>query len=233
MRGEVIHYDEAQGFGFISGSDGNRYTFRREDLRPVFAVSKGASVEFRDTGGQARAVSPVSAEATPTPASLTATPIATPTTAPAPRRYGRDAVAGAPAAIGLWGAFRNAITVNHVNFRDRATRKEYWGFCLFWLLFFSAGLVITLFLDDSSGNFDMGSDLPAFSVGFAALFILATFLPGLAVTIRRIHDIGLAGWFYLLVFLPYVGWLIILVFALIPSQKRENRWGPAPAGAGG
>lgn len=33
MRGEVLHYDEDQGFGFITGADGNRYTFRREDLR--------------------------------------------------------------------------------------------------------------------------------------------------------------------------------------------------------
>ena len=42
---------------------------------------------------------------------------------------------------------------------------------------------------------------------------------------------GLSGWFYLLVFIPTVGALIVLVFTLIPSQARENRWGPVPAGA--
>jgi uncharacterized membrane protein YhaH (DUF805 family) len=50
------------------------------------------------------------------------------------------------------------------------------------------------------------------------------------VTVRRIHDLGLSGWFYLLVFVPYVGSLIIFVFTVMPTQKNENKWGPVPAG---
>ena len=46
---------------------------------------------------------------------------------------------------------------------------------------------------------------------------------------RRQHDIGLSGWFILVFFLPF-GSLVLLVFALIPSQKRDNRWGPVPPG---
>ncbi len=41
MRGEVLHFDEGQGFGYISGADGNPYTFRREDLRRQTAIAKG------------------------------------------------------------------------------------------------------------------------------------------------------------------------------------------------
>ena len=47
---------------------------------------------------------------------------------------------------------------------------------------------------------------------------------------RRQHDIGLSGWFYLLILIPYVGGLIIFVFTLIPSQKHDNKWGPVPYG---
>ena len=50
-------------------------------------------------------------------------------------------------------------------------------------------------------------------------------------TVRRIHDIGLSGWFILLGLIPTVGNLIILVFALIPSQGKANRWGEVPPGA--
>ena len=47
MRGEVLHYDEAQGFGFITGADGNRYGFGREDLAKAFHVARGTPVEFQ------------------------------------------------------------------------------------------------------------------------------------------------------------------------------------------
>ena len=62
------------------------------------------------------------------------------------------------------------------------------------------------------------------------LFVLATIVPGVAITVRRIHDIGLTGWLYLLILVPSVGGLIIFVFSLIPSQKHENKWGPVPDG---
>ncbi|TIW93950.1 MAG: DUF805 domain-containing protein, partial [Mesorhizobium sp.] len=41
---------------------------------------------------------------------------------------------------------------------------------------------------------------------------------------------GLTGWLFLVVFIPTIGWLIVLVFALIPTQARKNQWGPVPAG---
>src|SRR3990170_4661010 len=121
MRGEVIHYDEAQGFGFIAGVDGNRYTFRREDLRRSFPLSRGVAVEFRESGDQARDISPpitapqVSAPATTEapPAALAATPIAAPIAPPTPQRYGRNPVNGEAASKSLWAYFWSAITTNY------------------------------------------------------------------------------------------------------------------------
>ena len=246
MRGEVLHYDEAHGFGFITGEDGNRYTFRREDLRRAFPLSRGTAVEFREGGDQARDISPpltssqVSTSPTAAaPAALTATPIATPTAPPAPPRYGRNAsdsgiVDGQP-STGLWSSFWAAITTNYANFSGRARRKEYWGFGLFYtlgmILLSAAGLAI----DAAAGNFDYGSEVPVATIALVLGAVLVVTLPGIAISVRRFHDIGLSGWFYLAMFvlgLLLAGSVMILaiILGLIPSQKRENKWGPVPDG---
>ncbi|WP_352724395.1 hypothetical protein [Mesorhizobium sp. M0500] len=62
MRGEVLHYDEDQGFGFITGADGNRYTLAREDLRREASVAGGTTVEFQPAGGRARDVFSIRAQ---------------------------------------------------------------------------------------------------------------------------------------------------------------------------
>ena len=67
------------------------------------------------------------------------------------------------------------------------------------------------------------------------LALLAGLVPGIAISVRRFHDIGLSGWFYLVMFvvgLLLAGSVMILaiVLGLIPSQKRENKWGPVPDG---
>ncbi|TIU14951.1 MAG: DUF805 domain-containing protein, partial [Mesorhizobium sp.] len=63
MRGEVLHYDEDQGFGFIAGADGNRYTFAREDLRREATIGRGTAIEFQPAGGRARDVFSIRAQA--------------------------------------------------------------------------------------------------------------------------------------------------------------------------
>lgn len=230
MRGEVLHYDEAQGFGFITGQDGNRYTFRREDLRRPFPVSRGAAIEFRQSGSQARDIVWADEEPLQFSAASAATPVATPATRPAPQHFGRNAVNGEPASTGLWSYFRDGITINYANFRTRARRKEYWGYVLFYFLGMIALSLAGAAIDFAVGNMDPGEEFPVATIGISALVVLAGIIPSVAMMVRRQHDIGLSGWFYLLFFVPYVGGLILLVFALIPSQKRENKWGPVPAG---
>lgn len=235
MRGEVLHYDEAQGFGFITGADGNRYTFRREDVRRSFPVSRGAAVEFRESGNQARDVSSVDQEAPRASAASPPIPVA----APASRPFGRNAAGGSVGegaggeqlpSTGLWDYFWNGFTANYANFRTRARRKEYWGFVLFFYLGLIALAFVGVAIDFALGNMSPGNEFPAATIGISVLVGLAGIVPSIAVMVRRQHDIGLSGWFFLLVFVPYVGYLILLVFALIPSQKRENKWGPVPVG---
>lgn len=236
MRGDVLHYDETQGFGFIAGADGNRYTFAREDLRGLAtAPAKGTQVEFRPNGSQARDVFLVDAQV----ASAETTAPSVRGSVPQFGRRGGEPVLGQPdvataadqaAPTGLWSYFRRGITTNYANFRGRARRKEYWGFYLFWSIAVAALLLAGIAVDGAMGNLDTGMEEPVAVIALPVLFVLATLVPGLAITVRRIHDLGLSGWFYLLILLPYVGGLIIFVFTLIPSQKHENKWGPVPAG---
>ncbi|QOF69199.1 DUF805 domain-containing protein [Aminobacter sp. SR38] len=229
MRGEVLHYDQAQGFGFAAAVDGNRYTFAREDLRGTAIPGKGTEIEFQPSGSQARDVFVIHAQVGA--AQMAAAAPAAATSVPQFGRRGSDqegaAESGVVATTGLWSYFRRALTTDYVNFRARARRKECWGYYLFWTLSAVALAAIGFGIDGALGNLDAEP-----IVGFAlpGLFILATLLPSIAVTIRRIHDLGLSGWFYLLILLPYVGSLIIFVFTLIPSQKHDNKWGPVPVG---
>lgn len=234
MRGEVLHYDEDQGFGFITGADGNRYTFAREDMRREAFVARGTVVEFQPGGGRARDIFSISAEM--------ASPVAgIPTAAPSraggspdllqARHFGRFAENSSGEATGLWSYFWRGLTQNYVNFAGRARRKEFWGYFLFWMISLLVIAGIGLFTDVEVGNID--SDVsPVITVGLGGAFLLATFLPGLGMIVRRLHDIGLSGWLYLVILIPTIGGLVILVFALIPTQMRENQWGPVPQGVG-
>ncbi len=228
MRGEVLHYDEAQGFGFITGADGNRYAFAREDLRRAFPVSKGTVVEFKEGAGQARDIFSIRSEV-PTPlASTPATAAATPPTGQ--QHFGRSAISEGPVRTSLWSYFRRGMTANYANFRDRARRKEYWGFVLFSYLALVTLSLLGVAVDSALGNLQGGNAVPVATISVCVIFVLASILPWIAISVRRQHDIGLSGWFYLLIFVPYIGSIILFVFALIPSQTHDNKWGPVPAG---
>jgi len=213
MRGEVLHYDDELGFGFINGTDGKRYAFERSDLRRLVPVGKGTLVEFQIDGATAREIFIIRSD----------------TRASAPASFGRDAIVAEPEHTGLWSYFTRTLTSNYANFRGRARRKEYWGYVLFYTILLIVVAGIGLGFDSTTGNL-ASQEIPSATMIAVGLFVLATFIPGLALIVRRQHDIGLSGWFYLLVLVPYLGGLIVFVFTLIPSQKHDNKWGPVPYG---
>lgn len=214
MRGEVLYYDDGIGQGFISGDDGNRYSFERADMQQLQPLWKGSRVDFRTDGDFAREIFIVE----------TAKAQVVQQTA----HTGEMPAADPGEALGLFGYFKRAITSDYVNFRTRARRKEFWGFTLFVYVGIAALAAIGFFIDLVLGNID--NEEPYVMMIVLALGWLAIILPYIAIMVRRQHDIGLSGWFYLLVLIPYIGTLILFVFALIPSQKHENKWGPVPAG---
>lgn len=221
MRGDVLHYDEGQGIGFIAGAGGKRYSFERSDLRQLVPIGKGTPVEFQPDGDAAREIFVVRQERLAAGA--------------APSRFGRFAVPGEAENTGLRSYFWRSITSNYANFRGRARRKEFWGYVLFYYIAFLLLSAVALAADVALGNFDSGDRWPLVSIVLLVVVQLATFLPSLGILVRRLHDIGLSGWFsvfpvVLSLLLAVVGVLITVVFALIPSQKHENKWGPVPTG---
>lgn len=235
MQGDILYFDAERGIGFAQGDDGNRYHFDRSDLPAGYAPRKGLRIAFTPTGNRAGAIRPEGG-LTAAPAAPVAVARETRRTGAVPSvaagRTGPSTERGAAAssdALSLFGYFTACITGGYARFRGRARRKEYWGFMLFFMVAMTLTVAIGAALDGVTGNLD--DEEPLFLLVLTGLFTLAMIVPSVAVTVRRIHDLGLSGWFVLLGLIPSVGSLIILVFALIPSQKRPNKWGEVPAGA--
>ena len=112
----------------------------------------------------------------------------------------------------------------YAQFEGRANRREYWMFQLFlWIV--STVLMVPLI-----AGLVMQSDMLGIaSIILFVVFWLATFVPVIAVTVRRLHDCNQSGWMYLLAFVPFGG-LVIFVFALLPGTPQQNVYGPVPAG---
>ena len=59
---------------------------------------------------------------------------------------------------------------------------------------------------------------------------LFTFLPGIAVLVRRLHDVGKSGWWYFIVFIPIIGVIWLLVLLATDSNPGSNEYGANPKG---
>ena len=112
---------------------------------------------------------------------------------------------------------------NYANFSGRARRSEYWYFTLF--IFLVSAVLSGL----NAAVFGTDAQMTIFTV-IQSLFSLATLIPSIAVTVRRLHDIGKSGWFYFLILIPVVGSIILLVWECKDSEPGTNVYGPNPKG---
>jgi uncharacterized membrane protein YhaH (DUF805 family) len=118
------------------------------------------------------------------------------------------------------------VLQQYADFNGRARRKEYWIYNIInsiigGLLFFLDYLLGTTidFLDLGEGN----------SLGILYLvYALFVFIPGLAVAVRRLHDVGKSGWMLLIALIPLIGAIWLLVLYLTDSNPGENIYGPNP-----
>lgn len=108
---------------------------------------------------------------------------------------------------------------NYARFSGRSCRSEYW----FWTLFvFIVGIV--------AGILDAALFATAIEDAGPLSLIsnLVLILPGLAVSIRRLHDIDRSGWWFLLIFIPLLGWIVLFVWAVQKGTDGSNRFGNDP-----
>ncbi len=217
MRGQILHYDDGLGSGLIAGDDGNRYEFRRADMQQLRPLAQGMRVDFVPNGGGATQIYVID---NPGPVSQ---PV-----------YGSSlgSVETTNEDLSLWGYFAKCMGKSF-NGEGRARRKEYWSFVLFELIFLVAAMVAVAIASGGGYSYDYNYDYSASpAAGIAALICIiavVVFIPaGITVTIRRLHDIGLTGWFIFISLIPYLGSLILLIMSLIPSERRVNKHGPYP-----
>jgi len=131
----------------------------------------------------------------------------------------------------------------YAEFSGRSRRKEYWMFALLMMIVYSVlGLMIfsAIWPSVTAGTPVPWGELPMvgwISLGAIGLFTLAIIIPGIAVTVRRLHDRDMSGWWYLGVAVlgqvPYLGALIqlgFLVLMCLPGTPGPNRFGPDPKG---
>lgn len=109
----------------------------------------------------------------------------------------------------------------YIDFSTRSSRSEYWFWVLFILLV-QIGLGIVDALVFGSGMHEGGVGI------LGGLFALATIIPGIAVGVRRLHDIGRTGWWILIGLIPVIGVIVLIVFFVKPGQPGSNAYGPNP-----
>lgn len=123
----------------------------------------------------------------------------------------------------------------YAEFDGRSQRQEYWMFVLLQAILYTVGLVVVFTVAVAETTGPKTDQFPAAALIIVLLLFLvylALFIPTLAARVRRLHDQDLSGWFVLMGFIPYIGWMIILVFMCIDGTPGTNRFGPDPKGRG-
>lgn len=112
--------------------------------------------------------------------------------------------------------------VKYTNFSGRASRSEFWLFCLFTIV---VGLIL-MFLDPLIAGVPF-MDYDEVFPPLGNIWSIATTIPFLSVNVRRLHDVNKSGW-WLLIELTVIGILLILFWCCTKGDDGENRFGPKP-----
>lgn len=113
-------------------------------------------------------------------------------------------------------AVKTCLIDKYATFSGRATRSEYWYSVLFGYL---VAMLIVIF--------GMFNESPEVIIVLYSILSLILLIPSLAVCIRRLHDTGRSGWWYLLVLIPYIGAIALLIIFCLNSDD-DNKYGPNP-----
>lgn len=126
--------------------------------------------------------------------------------------------------MGFAEAVKTAIFQRYADFQGRSRRSEYWYFLLFnFLLSFGGQLLVGI----------AAAMVPALGgiIGILLLIVsLGLLIPGIAITIRRLHDLDKSGWWILIFLIPLVNLIMMLVWFTQKGSEGDNQFGPDPTG---
>ena len=109
---------------------------------------------------------------------------------------------------------------NFLVFTGRANLNEFWYFVLF-------NLIISLIALTLDNVFGLNTDGCRYGL-ISKLYSVFAFFPGLAVSVRRLHDTGKSGWFVFIVLIPLIGIIWFLILAASVGNAGKNKYGPPP-----
>jgi uncharacterized membrane protein YhaH (DUF805 family) len=175
---------------------------------------------------------PPATQAGPPPRTTVARAAAAPSAAPAGAR-----------AMSFGESARTCLRLKYAGFQGRARRSEYWWFMLFvmlvWAVVYGLAAAIAVWTspDVVGGVKDGGamSIVGVLALAVAVVAVLALALPSIAVAVRRLHDLGWSGWWYLTLLIPIVGGvaaLVMLIAFMMRGNDGPNKYGPDPLAVG-
>lgn len=113
------------------------------------------------------------------------------------------------------------VLKQYADFNGRARRTEYWMFLLFNIIFTFGAMLL-----DSLLGLTISREVPYGPIYL--IYVLSVLLPGLAVSVRRLHDTNKPGAYIFLALIPLIGSIILLVFLASDGDKGENQFGSDP-----
>ncbi|HLY54648.1 MAG TPA: DUF805 domain-containing protein [Stellaceae bacterium] len=123
-------------------------------------------------------------------------------------------------------AVRKVLQENYANFQGRAARSEYWWFFLFVIIVDIAVSILSGILGAVLGN--TGAMIGSL---ISIVFLLAIIVPGIAVTVRRLHDLDRSGWWIFISLVPLIGPILLIIWYCTKGSLGPNRFGNDPLGA--
>ncbi|HEV8329090.1 MAG TPA: DUF805 domain-containing protein [Nitrospiraceae bacterium] len=114
------------------------------------------------------------------------------------------------------------VLKKYARFDGRAELKEYWYFNLFSFII----IVVLSVIDIATGTFKVEVGLGLLS----GIYTLAVLIPGIAVSVRRLHDTDRSGWWFLINAIPLIGVIVFLIFTAQNGTPGANQYGSNPKG---
>ena len=115
------------------------------------------------------------------------------------------------------------VLKKYAMFDGRAALKEYWIFNLFSFII----IIVLSVIDLVTGTFNVNVGLGL----LGGIYTLAVLLPGVAVSVRRLHDTDRSGWWILINGIPLIGVIVFIVFTAQAGTPGDNQYGSNPKGA--